>query len=31
MAELIELTFYSIIALVVGFVAAQIITNKFYK
>lgn len=31
MAELIELTFYSIIALVVGFVVAQIITNNFFK
>ncbi|SFE03511.1 hypothetical protein SAMN05428977_100540 [Nitrosomonas sp. Nm166] len=31
MTEMIELVFYSVIALVAGFVVAQIITNKFFK
>jgi hypothetical protein len=29
MSDMIEIIFYSTIALVAGFVAAQIITNKF--
>ncbi len=31
MFDIIEVIFYSTIALVIGFVAAQIITNKFFK
>jgi len=31
MFDIIEVIFYSVIALVVGFAIAQIITNKFLK
>lgn len=31
MAEYIDIIFYSLIALVIGFAAAQLITNKFFK